>query len=80
MTETRAEQEARMRAHKAFQADERTRAAEQRVTDEEKRKADLSAKTARLRALREARDAAHREEKEVRKPKLKPSRPERPLA
>jgi len=76
MTETRAEQEARMRAHKAFQADERTRAAEQRVTDEEKRKADLSAKTARLRALREARDAAHREEKEVRKPKLKPSRPE----
>ena len=76
MTETRAEHEARMKAQKAFQVDERTRAAEQRVADEEKRKADLSAKTVRLRALREARDAAHREEKEVRKPKLKPSRPE----
>jgi len=76
MTETRAEHEARMKAQKAFLADERTRAAEQRVADEEKRKADLSAKTVRLRALREARDAAHREEKEVRKPKFKPSRPE----
>ena len=76
MTETRAEHEARMKAQKAFLTDERTRAAEQRVADEEKRKADLSAKTVRLRALREARDAAHREEKEVRKPKLKPSRPE----
>ena len=76
MTETRAEQEARVKARKAFLADERTREAEQRVADEEKRKADLSAKTVRLRALREARDAAHREEKEVRKPKFKPSRPE----
>ena len=76
MTETQVEREARVKAQKAFLADERTRAAEQRVTDEEKRKADLSAKTARLRALREARDAAHREEKEVRKPKFKPSRPE----
>ena len=76
MTETQVEREARVKAQKAFLADERTRAAEQRVADEEKRKADLSAKTARLRALREARDAAHREEKEVRKPKFKPSRPE----
>ena len=76
MTETQVEREARVKAQKAFLADERTRAAEQRVADEEKRKADLSAKTVRLRALREARDAAHREEKEVRKPKLKPSRPE----
>ena len=76
MTETQAEREARVKAQKVFLADERTRAAEQRVADEEKRKADLSAKTARLRALREARDAAHREEKEVRKPKFKPSRPE----
>ena len=76
MTETQVEREARVKAQKAFLADERTRAAEQRVTDEEKRKADLSAKTVRLRALREARDAAHREEKEVRKPKFKPSRPE----
>ena len=76
MTETQVEREARVKAQKAFLADERTRAAEQRVADEEKRKADLSAKTVRLRALREARDAAHREEREVRKPKLKPSRPE----
>ena len=76
MTETQAEREARVKARKAFLADERTREAEQRVADEEKRKADLSAKTVRLRALREARDAAHREEREVRKPKLKPSRPE----
>jgi len=76
MTETQVEREARVKAQKAFLADERTRAAEQRIADEEKRKADLSAKTVRLRALREARDAAHREEKEVRKPKLKPSRPE----
>ena len=76
MTETQVEREARVKAQKAFLADERTRAAEQRIADEEKRKADLSAKTARLRALREARDAAHREEKEVRKPKFKPSRPE----
>ena len=76
MTETQAEREARVKAQKVFLADERTRAAEQRVADEEKRKADLSAKTVRLRALREARDAAHREEKEVRKPKFKPSRPE----
>jgi len=76
MTETQVEREARVKAQKAFLADERTRAAEQRVADEEKRKADLSAKTVRLRALREARDAAHREEKEVRKPKFKPSRPE----
>ena len=76
MTETQAEREARVKAQKAFLADERTRAAEQRIADEEKRKADLSAKTVRLRALREARDAAHREEKEVRKPKFKPSRPE----
>jgi len=76
MTETQVEREARVKAQKAFLADERTRAAEQRIADEEKRKADLSAKTVRLRALREARDAAHREEKEVRKPKFKPSRPE----
>ena len=76
MTETQVEREARVKAQKAFLADERTRAAEQRIADEEKRKAYLSAKTVRLRALREARDAAHREEKEVRKPKFKPSRPE----
>ena len=76
MTETQVEREARVKAQKAFLADERTRAAEQRVADEEKRKADLCEKTVRLRALREARDAAHREEREVRKPKLKPSRPE----
>ena len=76
MTETQVEREARVKAQKVFLADERTRAAEQRVADEEKRKADLSAKTSRLRALREVRDAALRAEEEARKQaKPKPSRP-----
>jgi len=64
MTETRAEQEALEKAQKAFRADERARQAGQRIAEEEKRRADLSAKTARLRALREARDAAIRREEQ----------------
>jgi hypothetical protein len=47
-----------IRAAKALVAEERARQAEQRVAQEAKRVADNTAKSATLRALREARDAA----------------------
>jgi hypothetical protein len=45
-------------AGQAFVGEERDRQGERRIVDEEKRQAAASAKTAKLRGLREARDAA----------------------
>jgi len=49
------------RARRANLQEERARQAEQRVADEKARVEGQSAKTARLRELREARDAAERD-------------------
>jgi hypothetical protein len=49
------------KARQAFLKEERVRESERRIADEKKRQAATSAKTAKLRGLREARDAAERE-------------------
>jgi hypothetical protein len=59
--ESKQDRIARMAGEAVVVADERNRQSERRVADEEKRHAATSAKTAKLRGLREARDAEERE-------------------
>jgi hypothetical protein len=56
---------ARRGERRAMIQEERARQAEQRVSDERERVASTSAKTARLRHLREARDEARRQAEAV---------------
>jgi hypothetical protein len=56
---------ARRSERRAMIREERVRQAEQRVSDERERVASTSAKTARLRHLREARDEARRQAEAV---------------
>jgi hypothetical protein len=56
---------ARRSERRAMIQEERARQAEQRVSDERERVASTSAKTARLRHLREARDEARRQAEAV---------------
>jgi hypothetical protein len=54
-------------ARKAFLAEEHAREVEQRIADEAKRRTAVRAKTAHLKAMREARDATLRQQKQAKK-------------
>jgi hypothetical protein len=74
MVKTPTEIETQAAARKAFLVNERAREAAQRVTDEAKHRTAMRAKTARLKALREAREAAtHLEEQAKKQDKPRPT-------